>query len=164
MNTPAAWFHNAVIDGVQLLYSLALNGGPAAEVLPLTTTGWIQTLWRARGTWVQHLDTPRLQAGFVSLAGACDRWPAPRHLLDHLPARPELPAITYAPPPVTADKRQQMAELRRRVTDTLTATPQVRAVHTDSPLSGGGDGAAVRGNLRANQPAPAAAERVSREL
>lgn len=163
MNTPAAWFHNAVIDGVQLLYSLALNGGPAAEVLPLTTTGWIETLWRARGSWEQHLDAQRLQAGFISLAGACERWPAPKQLLDHLPARPELPAITYAPPPVTADKRLQLAALRRRVTDVLSTTPQVCAVRPYITPMGGCDDGAVRGTLCAEQHAPAAAERVSRE-
>ncbi|GCL64345.1 hypothetical protein [Pseudaquabacterium pictum] len=122
------WLRNAVIDGVQLLYSLALPGSPAGEVLPLTAQGWIEVLCRCH-RWDAERDSARLHPAFVSLAGAVDRWPAPKQLLDHLPALPAEPVLAYRPPPLTPERRAQLEALRRRLADRLTATPQSRAVN-----------------------------------
>lgn len=122
------WLKNALIDGVQLLYSLALPGSPAGEVLPLTAQGWIEVLRRCH-RWNEGRDAARIQPAFIALAGAVDRWPAPKQLLDHLPPVPETPAVTYVPPPITPERRAAFQEMRRRVTDRLTATPQARAVN-----------------------------------
>lgn len=129
MSTAApAWFNNAVVNGVQLLYSLSLPGCPAAEVLPLTTTGWIDVLWRG-GVWDEALDARRVARAFFTLARACDRWPPPRQLLDHLPPRPDLPAIGAAAPPCSAERRAELAALRRRLSDRMTS------VSTSTPSS-----------------------------
>ena len=130
------WFNNAVVEGVQLLYSLSLPGCPAGEVLPLTTSGWIEVLWR-RGAWDEPLDGRRVRQAFISLAGSCDRWPAPRQLLDHLPPRPEVLALTAAPPPITVEQRARLADLKRRLVDRMLSTPQARAVRPDTPTGGG---------------------------
>lgn len=123
------WLKNAVIDGVQLLYSLALPGSPAGEVLPLTAQGWIEVLRRCR-TWVPERDAKRLHPGFVALAGAVDRWPAPKQLLDHLPPVQAPLALVEAAPPISAAQRQQLQALRRRLADHLVAPPQSRAVRS----------------------------------
>lgn len=128
--TAPAWFHNAIVDGVQLVYSLALPGCPAGEVLPLTTTGWIEVLWRG-GMWIEDRDARRVPLAFFSLARACDRWPAPKQLIDHLPEVRAAPAITEVSPPVTPETYIRMAALRRRVTDALTSIPQARGVRGD---------------------------------
>lgn len=129
------WFHNAVIDGLQLLYSLSLPGCPAGEVLPLTTTGWIDVLWRG-GAWDEQLDARRVPLAFFSLARACDRWPAPKQLLDHLPPRPDVLAIAESTPPITAERRAALAELRRRLADQMLSTPHARGVRADRPQGG----------------------------
>ena len=128
--TAPAWFHNAIVDGVQLIYSLALPGCPAGEVLPLTTTGWIEVLWRG-GMWIEHRDARRVPLAFFSLARACDRWPAPKQLLDHLPPRPDMLAIAESAQPITPERRAALAELRRRLADHLLSTPQARGVRGD---------------------------------
>lgn len=130
-----AWFHNAVVDGMQLLASMALEGAPAAEVLPITTLGWIEVLW-ARGAWQEQRDLPRLRAGFVSLAGAVQRWPAPRMLHDHLPPAEQAPALAPPVPARSPERSAQLASLRRRLADRLTSTPHARAVRPDSLIGG----------------------------
>jgi hypothetical protein len=125
------WLKNAVIDGVQLLYSLALPGSPAGEVLPLTAQGWIEVLRRCR-LWVAERDAPRLHPGFVALAGAVDRWPAPKQLLDHLPAVQPVAALVDVPPPISAQRRLELQALRRRLADHLVATPQIGAQQTQA--------------------------------
>lgn len=147
--TAPDWFHNAVVDGVQLLHSLALQGSPAAEVITITTTGWIEVLWRGRA-WagdqqepLQAVDAQRVRLAFFSLANSADRWPPPRQLLDHLPDRPESIAIVDERPPMSPERRAQMAALKRRLADYLVSTPQGRAVRVDTSVGGacgsGGD-------------------------
>jgi len=112
------WFRNAVIDGLQGLVTLMLPGTPAAEVVPLTTLSWVEVLWRLPVAWVQDLDLPRIGPGFVALAGAVDKWPAPRQLLAHLPPRPAPPLALPQPRYVPGNaQRQAMQDFRRRRTD-----------------------------------------------
>lgn len=148
------WFRNAVIDGVSFLYSLALRGAPSAEVVPLTTTGWIDILWRRPGRWIEELDAPRLGPAFVALAGAVDVWPAPRALLEHLPPRQDTGAVLLPAPAPSADQRARLAALRRRVRDHLTgaarpSTPPLRTYFSGnpSPSIDGGRNAPCSGKL-----------------
>ena len=119
MNGPAAdWFHNAVVEGVQRLQVLSLQGTPAAETVVLTVEVWIETLWRASWGWQQERDVPRLQEAFRSIAAKAERWPAPRAVLDNLPAAPQvkqLPAPQVDPVKLAqyrADARELVAKWR----------------------------------------------------
>lgn len=96
MSAPA-WFNNAVMDGLQLLYTLNLPDRPAAEVLALTGLSWVDVLWATR-PWEEVLDAPRLPAAFRSMAAAVDRWPAPKQLAAYLPPRAPAPALPAAAP------------------------------------------------------------------
>lgn len=116
MSTAAPWFNNAVISGVQMLYSLSLQGCPAGEVLQLTTLTWIDALWRAR-FWDEPVDTRRLDVAFASLAAAVERWPAPRQLLNYLPPRPAVLQLPEPQAPVSPARQAQMAAARRSVTE-----------------------------------------------
>lgn len=131
------WFRDAVIDGVTFLYSLALRGAPAAEVVTLTTTGWIDVLWRRPVQWTEELDAPRIGPAFLSLAGAVDAWPAPRALLDHLPQRDEQQPVMLPAPDPTPERRAMLAALRRRVTDRLSSP--VRMTHCANANERGAD-------------------------
>lgn len=104
----ADWFHNIIVDGISRLYSLSLEGAPAADVLPITTSVWVATLWDA-GAWDESLDSARMKAGFVRLERSLTRWPPPRKLLDELPPRPEQKAL---PAPDTKTPRNHPARAR----------------------------------------------------
>lgn len=134
-----AWFHNAVVDGVMLLHSLALAGSPAAEVVTLTASGWIEVLWRSRA-WAatedhhhQAADAGRLRQAFYALAQAVDRWPAPRQLCDHLPNRPAPVAIARATAPITPERRALLAATLRRITDHALSHPSGRREASATP-------------------------------
>lgn len=87
------WFSDQVIEGVQMLYALSLAGCPPAETVQLTAQVWIQALWGAQRCTDPALDRERLQAAFLAVARLAERWPAPRAVLDHLPARREATAL-----------------------------------------------------------------------
>lgn len=137
MSPIPSWFHNRIVEGIQLLHSLHLDGRPAAEVITLTATGWIDVLWRAPRAWAEGRDTERLVNAFFSLSRQVDRWPAPRQLLDHLPPAREVPALAEAVPPMSAARRAQLAEVRRKLASRLVAIPQVSGGRVDTSLGGG---------------------------
>ena len=161
MSAIPSWFHNRIVEGIQLLHSLHLDGRPAAEVVTITATGWIDVLWRAPRAWVEGRDTERLACAFFSLSRQVDRWPAPRQLLDHLPPAPEVPALAEAVPQLSAARRDQLAEVRRKLAGRLLAIPQVSGVRVDTSLGGGCGLGADQGRF---EPAPqAAADPAGRE-
>lgn len=88
-----AWFHNAVVEGVQRLHVLSLPGTPAAETVTLTAQVWIDTLWRMPRFWDEARDLPRLQEAFRTTAQRAERWPAPRNVMDNLPRAPDVPQL-----------------------------------------------------------------------
>jgi hypothetical protein len=114
MNEAPAWFHNAVVEGVQMLRTLSLPSTPPAETITLTTQVWIQVLWAAKRGWVEAHDLPRLKAAFMALAAELDRWPTPKAVLASLPARPDLKKLP--PPRLTPE---QIAANKRRLREAL---------------------------------------------
>lgn len=129
-----AWFHNRVVDGLQMLVALALQGTPPAETVALTAQVWVATLWRAR-PWLDERDAQRIAAAFADLAARIDRWPAPRQLLDALPA--VAPIALPAPRLSDAQRRanlQRLAEIMAIAQATLCAKstrPTPREGETD---------------------------------
>ena len=84
------WFHNTVVSGFQGLYSLGLQGSPAAEISDSTMSVWITVLWdRVAFNWGQELDRERLAIAFQQLAMNSGRWPPPAALVKLLPPRPQ---------------------------------------------------------------------------
>lgn len=136
-----AWFNNLVVTGLQQLYSLSLQGCPAAEVLPLTAVSWVEALWRAR-PWVEALDAARLAVAFTALAAAAERWPAPRQLLHHLVARPAPAAALPEPRPQrSADAALLMMAARCRLVAHMRnpVRPAHQQVTSDPDLGGEGE-------------------------
>ncbi|MFG6462290.1 hypothetical protein ACG04Q_11980 [Roseateles sp. DXS20W] len=141
--TPDTWFHNAVVDGVQRLYALNLMDRPSAETVPLVAVTWVEVLWSWL-PWTEQLDAWRLPVAFRHLAASAERWPAPKQLRAHLPARrqtqPALPPA--APSGPTEEQRARLAEvterLRKRVGHSIggKSTPLTRgtfpAAHEDA--------------------------------
>lgn len=106
------WFHNAVVEGLQRLQVLGLAGTPGAETVILTAQVWIETLWQARSsTWIEARDLPRIAESFRAVAVRADRWPAPRHVLENLPAAApvaELPAPRIDPVKLAAHRARSL--------------------------------------------------------
>lgn len=120
-----AWFHNAVVDGLQRLHTLCLLNSPSAETIQLTANVWIDTLWEAGG-WLDASDALRLARAFNALAAKADRWPAPRHVRDELPKRAERFAL--APPTELAERRRANVDRLRELTVKLRADLVIKAL------------------------------------
>ena len=99
------WFMAEVATGLQKLISLSLQGMPAMETIQLTATVWAETLWAAPIAWHQELDAQRIRAAFVRMMRDIERWPAPKHLLQYLPARPE--PVKLPAPEISEEQRMR---------------------------------------------------------
>lgn len=106
------WLEREIARGLQGLLALRLLGSPAEDSIELTLDVWLAALEGASVGWAEHLDADRVRQGFRTLFRICDRWPAPRQLLDNLPARPQ-PPPALPPPRITPEQRQKnLARLR----------------------------------------------------
>lgn len=121
MNHLPASIHNAVIDGVQRLYVLRLDGAPADDTLPLTTQVWLDAI-AYRRQWADD-DLPRLQQAFVALTATARRWPQPATLLELLPPRPA--PLALAAPEITEETRLENVRFLRGLLDKLAGKMKV---------------------------------------
>lgn len=85
----------------------SLERTPAAEVLPGTAMTWHESLTFGR-VWDEHRDTPRIRAGFVTLARTCRVWPLPAQLIDAMPSHdPQAALPRPSSIPVTREGRMR---------------------------------------------------------
>ena len=122
MPVPDPWFSRVIAEGLQRLAAMHLVGTPTDAGLDLACAVWIDTLWYRRA-WHPDPDAGRLRRAFAALSGSARRWPAPADLLDHLPAKPQPPALPAPPRGRTgAAHLQVMKDLIARATKTLPGT------------------------------------------
>lgn len=99
--------HNAIIDGLEMLYALRLAFAPNEAQLDACIDSWLVVL----SLYVQQEDdAPRILQAFTRLAGEISQWPAPKALIERLPARPE-PKTLPKPKISAAERRQNLAML-----------------------------------------------------
>ena len=95
----------------QQMVCLALDGAPAAEMLPLTAEMWVMTIGFGLR---EDLDRQRIRDGFMQLYRKLKKWPQPIELTDVLPGRPKRSGL---PEPVMS--KTDHAEGARKLQDIM---------------------------------------------
>ena len=90
LDAPDLWLRQEIGMAFQQMICLALDGAPAAEMLPLTAEMWVMTIGFGM---VETLDRQRVRDGFRQLYRKLKRWPQPVELTDILPGRPKRTAL-----------------------------------------------------------------------
>ncbi|MCI1193397.1 hypothetical protein MOJ79_16305 [Calidifontimicrobium sp. SYSU G02091] len=106
------WLVAEVAEGIQRLLVLRLEGCPPADAVEAVALAWADAIVMRGGLWDEALDAPRLRAAFRHLAAHVTRWPAPSELWQHMPARPQPPALDR-PAPAPQDKERILALLQQ---------------------------------------------------
>lgn len=113
------WLKREIVNGLQALIALRLNGAPAADMVVLTAEIWQLAFERKLGSHAcEQVDAPRIREGFEAQFPKLREWPAPADIIETMPPRP--PRATLPEPEVTPEQHQQnvkrfkavMAELR----------------------------------------------------
>lgn len=110
------WFMAELATGLQKLISLSLQGTPAMETIQLTAASWAEALWAAPIAWHQELDAQRIRQAFSRMMRDIERWPAPKHLLQYLPSRPQpVNPLLSAPTMSEAQRRENQSRVAELV-------------------------------------------------
>ena len=102
--TVPRWLGEIVKYHMERLRLLNLDASPPGVAMGEVTRIWAETI-AGSGVFDEALDAPRFHSAFMTLQRTMDRWPAPKHLLEALPARPE--PLKLAPPPATEADRER---------------------------------------------------------
>lgn len=89
---PESWFEDSILDGLSQLFSLGLQGTPAAELAPITAKTWAKALWKQPVRWERDHDLWRLESAFIAVPMRLDtnRFPSPKELYLALPERRQI--------------------------------------------------------------------------
>lgn len=117
--TPA-WLLELVKARMERLVILGLEGRPLGRAMGEVVRMWAQIIAGRLPQADAALDAPRLHAAFDVLEATCERWPAPKQLLDALPARPQPQPLP--PPPMSEDQRAKVRAMLADVAAKLRMT------------------------------------------
>jgi len=106
MKGAPGWLVAEVAEGLQRLLVLRLEGTPPADAIDGVVLAWCDALLVRGGLWDEAQDAPRIRQAYRSLAAHATRWPAPAHLWEHLPSRPQPQPLP--PPPMDESKRAEI--------------------------------------------------------
>lgn len=107
------WLRVAIAQGLGKLVVLRLANQPPEEMIKATAEVWVQVILNQRiyGGWIESEDKWRIEQAFMRLCAECERFPAPKALLDRLPKRKviELPKPEHKPP--SPEQQQRIAKM-----------------------------------------------------
>jgi hypothetical protein len=113
------WLRNEVVEGLQALLALRLNGAPAADMVVLTANIWEQAFEQKLGrNAIEEVDAPRIRAGFRFLFPRLREWPAPADVIESMPSRPPRKALPE-PVPTKAQHQESVKRVKTMVDELL---------------------------------------------
>ena len=93
------WLDTLIEDGLGRL-TLLLKYAPNSEVLPMTTTLWIEAFTRSIGRIDEELDTSRIIKAFELAEERFEDWPSPAQVIKLMGPRAMQPLrLHHAPEP-----------------------------------------------------------------
>ena len=103
------WLRIEISAGLQALVAQSLKFQPGADMIAMNADVWHVSLKKV--STIEPVDAPRIRAGFERLFGRVEEWPAPKQLLDLMPARPPRQSLPM-PEPTEADRQKGLAVLK----------------------------------------------------
>lgn len=107
------WLKDEIIDGLEKLFALRLQGTPAADTIRGVGMIWFEAVDAMPVVWDQRLDTPRIRHSFSVLLRTLDTWPAPKRFIETLPQR--RPQRVLPAPPISEEKRRENIQRIRQI-------------------------------------------------
>jgi hypothetical protein len=97
------WLRREISAGLQALVAQSLKFQPGADMIAMNADVWHVSLKKV--CTIEPVDAPRIRAGFERLFGRVEEWPAPKQLLELMPARP--PRQSLPMPELTEEERNR---------------------------------------------------------
>ena len=115
MNPPKMpdWAYNQMIEGLQKLLVLRLQGSPPADATAAVAAVWEEALTPITWAWQPETDGERLPTAFRHLIRQAEKWVQPAQLIKQIPPRRELPVAGLLEQKQPLSPEQREANRRR---------------------------------------------------
>lgn len=116
------WAYNQMIDGLQKLLVLRLQGAPPADTITALAAVWEEALTPITRYWTLDLDNNRLPEAFRRVMQQSSKWVTPAQLIEQIPPRAAVPLeslIEAKRPPLTPEQIRRNQEHLRQILQTL---------------------------------------------
>ncbi len=98
--SPVHWVRQEVAEGLEALLALRLRNSPAEDMIELTADIWLRAI--GQRVSIEQLDSHRIREGFHRLFPKIREWPAPIQVIELMPPRKPVPAISHT---ISAEQR-----------------------------------------------------------
>lgn len=116
------WAYNQMIDGLQKLLVLRLQGAPPADTITALAAVWEEALTPITRHWQSKTDHNRLPEAFRRVMQQSSKWITPAQLIEQIPRRQVAPPaglIEAKAPPLTPEQRRRNQERLRQIAQIL---------------------------------------------
>lgn len=112
------WAYNQMIEGLQKMLVLRLQGAPPADTITALAAVWEEALTPYTWAFDSSIDQDRLPEAFRRLIQQADKWQQPAQLIKLIPPRPEQTVaglLESKREPLTPEQRANAAEIKQQI-------------------------------------------------
>lgn len=122
MNPPKMpdWAYNQMIEGLQKLLVLRLQGSPPADTISALAAVWEEALTPITWAWQPETDGERLPIAFRQLIRQAEKWAQPAQLIKQIPPR-TTPTAALLPnkQPISPEQREANRQRLQQILNQL---------------------------------------------
>ena len=122
MNPPKMpdWAYNQMIEGLQKLLVLRLQGSPPADTISALAAVWEEALTPITWAWQPETDGERLPTAFRQLIRQAEKWAQPAQLIKQIPSR-NTPTAALLPnkQPISPEQREANRQRLQQILNQL---------------------------------------------
>ena len=122
MNPPKMpdWAYNQMIEGLQKLLVLRLQGSPPADTISALAAVWEEALTPITWAWQPETDGERLPIAFRQLIRQAEKWTQPAQLIKQIPPRNTLTAALLPnKQPISPEQREANRQRLQQILNQL---------------------------------------------
>ena len=114
------WAYNHMIDGLQKLLVLRLQGSPPADTISALAAVWEEALTPITWAWQPETDGERLPIAFRQLIRQAEKWTQPAQLIKQIPPRNTLTAALLPnKQPISPEQREANRQRLQQILNQL---------------------------------------------
>ena len=122
MNPPKMpdWAYNQMIEGLQKLLVLRLQGSPPADTISALAAVWEEALTPITWAWQPETDGERLPTAFRQLIRQAEKWAQPAQPIKQIPPR-NTPTAALLPnkQPISPEQREANRQRLQQILNQL---------------------------------------------
>lgn len=110
------WLDNVIVEGLQMLLVMRLPNAPANDTINAVADVWLNAFEHASIAWHEQTDADRIRKAFSLCSANIESWPAPKTVLNYLPAPREPLRLSHKKTsPMPENIKQELQQLQQKL-------------------------------------------------